>query len=248
MPNPINNQPASPANSSPPSSTPPAPLPNAPATIVNKSTFTAQPAGSEGQRRIIVLLQKPIFRISLLVIVIIGISILIFKPYSSKNLPSTVSEKPKPMVPAVVNGEQIPKKAYEARLASQEYYYGDLYVKRSGKKPPQELVNDLPRATLENFIQETLLTQYLGKKNITVSDQEAQDFIQKEIIDQSWKGDRQRYEKDLRETFHTDITIIMRSVRRDLLIQKVMEVEKLDAFGFSAWYAQLRRNADVIIY
>ena len=197
------------------------------------------------------MFQKPIFWISLLVVAIVGISILIFKSYSpstQKSLPSKISEKPKPAVPAVVNGQKISKEAYEARLKSQEYYYGDFYVKRSGNKPPEELVNDLPRATLENFIQEALLTQYLRRKNVTVSDQEVQDFIQKEIIDQSWEGNREKYEKDLRETFHTDITVIMQSVRRDLLIQKVMEVEKLDAPGFSAWYAELRRNADVTIY
>lgn len=197
------------------------------------------------------MFKKPIFWISLLVIVIIGISILIVKfngPNSSKNLPSKLSEKPKPAVPAVVNGEPISKEAYEARLVSQEYYYGDFYVKRFGSKPSQELINDLPRATLESFIQEALLTQYLRRKNIAVSDQEVFDFIQKEIIDQSWKGDRQKYEKDLRETFHTDIATIMRSARRNLLIQKVMEAEKLDASGFPAWYAELRKNADVTIY
>lgn len=201
------------------------------------------------------LLKKPLFWIGLIIVLIIvliiGLLVLISQSNDSKNLqnlPSKVSEKPKPEVPAVVNGEPISKKAYEARLASQEYYYGDFYVKRYGNKASQDLVNDLPRATLESFIQETLLTQYLRRKNIAVSDQEVLDFIQKEIIDQSWKGDRQKYEKDLRETFHTDITTIMRSVRRDLLIQKVMEVEKLDAFGFSAWYDKLRKNADVTIY
>ena len=186
------------------------------------------------------LLQKPIFWIALIIVMIIGLLVLVLQFNNPKNLQSLspkLSEKPKPDYPALVNGEKISKEAYEARLASQEYYYGDFYVKRSGNKPPQELVNDLPRATLENFIQEALLTQYLGKKNVTVSDQESQDFIQNEIIDQSWEGDREKYEKDLQETFHTDITTIMQAVRRDLLIQKVMEVEKLDAFGFSAWYA-----------
>lgn len=194
------------------------------------------------------LLQKPLFWIGLIIVMIIGLLVLVLQFNNPKNLPSKVSEKPKPEAPAVVNGEPISKEAYQAHLVIQKYYYGDFYVKRFGNKPSQDLVNDLPRATLENFIQETLLTQYLRRKNIAVSDQEVQDFIQKEIIDQSWKGDRQKYEKDLRETFHTDITIIMRSARRELLIQKIKEAEKLDAFGFSAWYDKLRKNADVTIY
>lgn len=197
------------------------------------------------------MLQKPVFWIGLIVALIIVLLVLILQLNSingHKNLPLKVSEKPKPEVPAVVNGEKISKEAYEARLTSQEYYYGDFYVKRYGNKPPQALVNDLPRATLESFIQETLIAQYLGRKNITVSDQEVQDFIQKEIIDRSYGGNRQKYEKEARETFHTDIIIIMRTIRRDLLIEKIKEVEKLDASGFSEWYAKLRKNADVTIY
>ena len=131
---------------------------------------------------------------------------------------------------------------------NQKIYYKELYIKQFDKNPSQELVNNLPRTILEDFIQEILLAQYLGKKNVTISDQDALGYIQKEIINRSYGGDRQKYEKDLQETFHTDITNIMRSVRRDLLIQKVKEVEKLDGLEFSAWYDELRKNADVAIY
>ncbi len=194
------------------------------------------------------MLRKPIFWILFLIIVIIGILVFIFNPFNFSNNSSELSQKTRPDTPALVNGEKISKKAYEARLLSQQYYHGELYPKRSGKKPSQELINDLPRSTLENFIQEKLLTQYLSKKNITISDNEVLNFIQKEIIDSSWEGDKKKYEKDLRETYQTDITTIAQSVRNDLLIQKTMEIEKLDAFEFSEWYTNLRKNADVTIY
>lgn len=171
------------------------------------------------------------------VVVIIAVAVGVF-----------VVQKLAPDAPAIVNGEEISKEAYEARLASQEYYYSeDFYIERFGKEPNKDLVADLPRATLENLIQETLLAQYLSKKGIYVTDEEVQTFIQTEIIDALWEGDRERYEQDLRETFKTDIRTITHAVRRNLLIQKVQEAEDLSGLEFSGWYADLRESADVTI-
>ena len=149
---------------------------------------------------------------------------------------------------AEVNGEPILKEDYQGLLESQEYFYTNVYPKETNQKVSDEFIEGLQDQAVDSLIQEKLLTQYLLEKGIEVTDEEVDTFIQKEIVDKLYDGNRQTYEKELEEKYNSNLNNIKRTIRRDLLIQKVLAEEKIKPADFDKWYADFKAKAGIKIY
>ena len=165
--------------------------------------------------------------------------------YTNKKNQQSIKESE---VAATVNGEKILKADYERNLKAQEYFYTQFYQKKSKETVSNEFIKGLRESTINRLVQEKLLTQYLSDKGIEVTNEEIRNIIQKDIVNKAWKGDWQAYEKDLKETYNTNLEYIMGNFRRDLLIQKVIAEEKINPADFDKWYGDFKAKEEVEIY
>lgn len=193
------------------------------------------------------MLQKPIFWISLLVIVIIGISILIFKPYSSKNLPSKLSEKPKPEAAAIVNGEKIRIEDFEKLQKANRAFLTEVYPKMGGATISEKSLGERSGLILESLVQEVLLAQYLKKKGVVITDEEALAYLKKTAVDPLYNGDWGAYKKHLEE-FRTSLENVLHKARKELAAEKIAELEKIDPGQFENWYFELKKRSVIKIF
>ena len=152
-----------------------------------------------------------------------------------------------PPAAAVVNGKTIPKQDYESVYNAQLYYFNNLYKKEIGEEPSKEIVKSLPNVVLDNLIEEALLADYLEKKGVKIDEASVKERIQKQVVDPQYKGDQQVYEKELQEKYKTSLANIMRTFRTGVMIEKVVEIEKLKPEEFGSWYSDLRSKADIKI-
>ena len=149
-------------------------------------------------------------------------------------------------IAAEVNGKKISKIDYKNILASQEYFFRVVNQKITEVDPSEEFLLSLRESTMDQLIEEALLADYLAKKGVEISDESVRQFIQENIVDETWEGDWEAYENNL-EKNKSSLENITHAVHRDLLIKKVMEVEGLDADEFREWYPKLLSEADVSI-
>lgn len=148
---------------------------------------------------------------------------------------------------ALVNGEKILKDDFERLLGAQEYYLTNIYPEIAQQTVPEDFFLYLRKVVLENLIQEALLTQYLEERGITISNEEARQYIKESIVDENWEGDWQAYEEALKTRYNNTIENVIQTVRRDLLFQKILEVENLAPGDFEEWYFELREQSEVSI-
>lgn len=184
------------------------------------------------------LRQKPIVFFAL-IIVFVGLTFGVFYLVTG-SLPGL----PQPEVVATVNGEKILKKDYDLALKAYEYFYTEVYPKEIGQKISTEISKSLGQNVLDNMIMVELLTQYLQKKGIQITDEEIREDIKKQIVDPSYKGDWGAYEKYLSNN-RSSLDLEMKNFKRQLLVQKVIKLEKIEAYNFDKWYADLKAKADI---
>jgi len=154
--------------------------------------------------------------------------------------------EPDPNLPAaIVNGASILNKDYQAYLDSQKGLYSNLEEQTDGQAVTDVFLENLPQQALNDLIQETLLTRYLAEKDIQVTDEDVNNFIQ-EIIDEQFGKDRAAYEEfvGLLGSSHEERA---RGIRRDLLKQKAIEIENIEPQAFDNWYSDLIKNSDIEI-
>jgi hypothetical protein len=159
----------------------------------------------------------------------------------------SVRQQSQSRVAAEVNGKKISKIDYKNILAAQEYFYIVVNQKITEVDPSEEFLFSLRESTMDQLIEEALLADYLAKKDVEISDDSVRQYIKENIVNETWEGDWTAYENNL-EKNKSSLENITHAVRRDLLIQKVMEVEGLDADKFREWYAKLLSGADVSIF
>ena len=182
--------------------------------------------------------------------ILVGILILLISTFvgwyflTSQNKPTPSKE---PEIAATVNGEKIFRSTYQSLYNAQKYYFENIYTTQLKQPIPTKLIDILPNTILDNLIEETLLAQYLAKKNIRITNADTKDAIQKQVVDPTWKGEWPLYEDDLRKT-HTTLENIMHSFRTGLMIRKAVETETIQPADFANWYDKLRKNADIKIY
>lgn len=219
MPYAVDNQPASPANSSLPPSTPPAPLQNVPTAIVSKP--------------------KKRFAFFLIFIAVVFLLSLVFF--------FTQSQKPLTNVAAVVNGKPIPKKNYDAALKSSLNFLSQTYPKITSQKVLDNLLKSQPKLIADNLIQEALLTDYLEKKGIIITDEQVKQSTKEKVVDKFYSGSWENYQKDLNSK-GISLETALNNGRLDLLKSKVAELEHLTSSNFDSWYYQLKTNSKIINY
>ena len=149
-------------------------------------------------------------------------------------------------VAAIVNGEQILKQDYDKIIKSTQDYYKEVYPSITGDTTPKEIFESLPKSTLEALIQEVLLSQKLTEKGINVTDNEARQHLKEAVVDESYGGDWKAYEKEL-EKNKSNLEIATRNAKRDLMAEKIIEVENLSQDKYDGWYGELRNNANIEI-
>ena len=198
---------------------------------------------TESKEEVLSKFKRPKYVVGVLVVLVI-VLVIIGAFYYRQQSGADELEK----VAALVNGEEISKAEFEKTLEPQVYFYTKIYPEQSKETVSDEFIKGLRSATIDRLIQEELLTKYLADKGIKVTDEEVRDTVQKDIVDEAWKGDWQAYEKDLKDTYNTNLENIMGNFRRDLLIQKVLAEEKIKPADFDKWYADFKAKAGIEIY
>lgn len=150
-------------------------------------------------------------------------------------------------VAAVVNGENISINDFNSAYEPQLEFYEVAYPEVIGEETPKEIIDSLPKNTLDNLIMEILLTQYLADKDIEITDDQVKEHVRKTTVDEIYGGDWAKYEAYLKEN-KSSLEVALRSARRDVLIEAVSKEEKIKIDDFSDWYLKLREKADVAIY
>lgn len=120
-----------------------------------------------------------------------------------------------------VNGEKIFKADYNKRLAAQTYFYTNI-----SPASQTELVK-LPNQTLEDFIQEKLLTKLLLDRGITVTDEEVMQKIKTTSVNKLFGGDLKKYEEALQTRYHTTLAEVKRTARLEILKGKTAQLQTL---------------------
>lgn len=156
----------------------------------------------------------------------------------------TKSQKPPANVAAVVNGTPILKSDQEKLSASQNYYFTKIFPTQTKENVSPEFVESLNQTTLDFLILEKLLSQYLEQKGVTISDDEVRQKIQTDVVDPNFGGDWTKYEQSLTASA-TDLENQMHSFRRDLLIEKVIQLENIKPYDFDKWYADLKAKSQI---
>jgi parvulin-like peptidyl-prolyl isomerase len=136
-----------------------------------------------------------------------------------------------PEIAAKVEGETILKEDYETRLAAQKYFYTSV------AKLVQEEPESIESATIEEMIQEILLTNLLAEQDIKVTDSEVRQRIKKTVVNRKFKGNWTAYKKHLKKEYHTTLEEVMRTTRIELLKEKVGQL-KTTKHIFAAWVAK----------
>ena len=150
-------------------------------------------------------------------------------------------------VAAVVNGKDISIADFNNTYEPQLEFYRTAYPEVIGEEAPKELVDSLPKNTLDDLIMDTLLTQYLADKKIEITADQVKEHVSKTIVDEIYEGDWAKYESYLKEN-KSSLEIVLRNKRKDLLIQTVSKEEKLKVDDFSDWYLKFRETSNVVIY
>ena len=198
---------------------------------------------TESKEEVLSKFKRPKYVVGVLVVLVI-VLVIIGAFYYRQQSGADELEK----VAALVNGEEISKAEFEKTLEPQVYFYTKIYPEQSKETVSDEFIKGLRSATIDRLIQEELLTKYLADKGVKVTDEEVRDTVQKDIVDEAWKGDWQAYEKDLKDTYNTNLENIMGNFRRDLLIQKVLAEEKIKPADFDKWYADFKAKAEIEVY
>ena len=198
---------------------------------------------TESKEEVLSKFKRPKYVVGVLVVLVI-VLVIIGAFYYRQQSGADELEK----VAALVNGEEISKAEFEKTLEPQVYFYTKIYPEQSKETVSDEFIKGLRSATIDRLIQEELLTKYLADKGVKVTDEEVRDTVQKDIVDEAWKGDWQAYEKDLKETYNTSLENIMGTFRRDLLVQKVIAEEKVSPADFDKWYADFKAKAEIEVH
>lgn len=223
---------------------------------MNGQIPTANPPNKENKLKAVALLEIGLAEIFLVIFILLlffgtlnyfGIlpisqtfPFLSFLPSQQK-----ISEnKPPANVAAVVNGSSITKEDFNKNLQANQQFYNKVYPEKSGTQISDEFAKGLPKLILEGLIQEKLLTQHLASKGIAISDQQVKDYLQKEIVNPLYGGNLQSYENFLVAS-GTNLEIASGNIKRNLLRQKVIEVENLNPEDFGRWYAKLKANSKI---
>lgn len=135
---------------------------------------------------------------------------------------------------AKVNGQAILKNDYEDRLAAQKHYLTNIAKDATDSA---QKVAELPQTVLEEMIQEALLTDFLKKNGITVSDDEVRQRMKEITVDPNWKGDWKAYENSLKNQYQTTLVDAMRSFRLIILKEKIASL-KTKKHLFGIWVAK----------
>ena len=146
--------------------------------------------------------------------VFVALAIFLYPKLVSKS-PAQPSEEERADIVALVNGEEIGRDEFEARAAADEYFYTVI-----SPLPEAEQATIRDR-TLEEMIQEKLLTQFLSHQGLSVTDDEARQRIKEITVDTQFDGDWQLYEQELQEIYRTTLDEVIRTVRIDLLREKI---------------------------
>jgi hypothetical protein len=136
-----------------------------------------------------------------------------------------------PEIVAKVEGENILKSDYETRLAAQKYFYTTF------SKLPQEELNKIESRVLEEFIQEILLKNFLAKSSINITDDEVRQKIKETSVDRLFGGSWSEYENSLKNTYHTSLSEVIRTVRIEILKDKVSSL-KTEKHIFAIWVSK----------
>lgn len=173
-------------------------------------------------------LLKPLFLLFFLILLVLLIM------FIAKNVHFTDGRLKFGQIAAKVNGQPILKKDYEDRLETQKYFYTNVAKEAtdSAKK-----IAELPNEVLEGMIQEVLLTDFLKKQGITVSDDEVRQKMKEITVDPNWQGDWQVYENNLKTQYKTTLADATRSFRLLLLKEKIASL-KTKKHLFGIWIAK----------
>lgn len=172
---------------------------------------------------------KPVYAVAGLVLILTVLST-IFSIWTNKDYVAGRFGRG-PEIVAKVESETILKKEYESRLAAQKYFYTSV------AKLVQEEPESIESATIEEMIQEILLTNLLAEQDIKVTDKEVRQRIKKTVVDRKFKGNWTAYEKHLKKEYQTTLEEVMRTTRIELLKEKVAQL-KTTKHIFAAWIAK----------
>lgn len=148
--------------------------------------------------------------------------------FSQGKAPGFIAPTSKADVAAEVNGEKILKKDLKRRAEVMRYFYTNI-----SPLSENELAQ-LDNKVLEDFIQEKLLAQVLAQHGLAVSDDEVRQRIQELSVDREFGGDWAKYEQELKDSYHTTLEEVMRTVRLDILKEKSSQL-KTKKHVFAIW-------------
>jgi len=132
---------------------------------------------------------------------------------------------------AVVNGQSISKTDYNRRLASQTFFYTSI------SPLPKDKLAELKNKVLEDMIQDVLLTQFLSKNNIIVTEDEVKKGIEDTVVKKSFGGDWKKYENELKTRYHATLADTMLTYRLEILKGRLGQLQTTKHF-FGIWIAK----------
>jgi len=151
---------------------------------------------------------------------------------------------------AVINGENISRADFQARLKSirtaMEQQYGrDLFSGENGRT----LLGNLEQRVLDGLLEERLVAQEARRLGIQISNEEVEKEVQR--ITQEVYGTRENFLAKLRERKVTQDEL-HNSLRNYLLYKGVKAAKALPGSDpeayFNAWLMQAKQNAELAIY
>ncbi|PJE63752.1 hypothetical protein COU89_01590 [Candidatus Roizmanbacteria bacterium CG10_big_fil_rev_8_21_14_0_10_45_7] len=118
-----------------------------------------------------------------------------------------------------VNGKTVSQREFDKRLSDQKYFYSNI------SKLSEEELAKMDEKVREDFIMDLLLTDFLKKNGIEVTNDEVKARLKTEIVDKVAGGDWAKYEQELASRYKTTLDQVLLTQRLTVLKEKLAQLQ-----------------------